>query len=502
MTNTPAVSIVISTHNRYPLLKEAVAGVFAQTFENWELIVVDNASDDETGDWLNEQQDARVIKLRLEQQAKRAARNKGLAVVRGEYVLFLDPSHLLVEPALQAHLNALAKYPDAVASVAGYVEFDEGKMAKRVKLVRHRTPRNLGPDIMFGWITAASGQCLFRLKSVKAVNGWDERLDDAPLEDHALWLRLARLGPAVLLPNILFRCRRRRDQSPSPQLWKLMTKLRKRATKKLDGKDYETAQQLLQARDDFKLGMKHYKQTAPLKALGCCLKALRSAPGLLRSPLTRPMVLTPVLKCLWGAPIFLSWSRRLSKKFSFPIRHIVTNGAPSLKKVPMRPNGEAWKFFDRCNMLGLEHELRWYWVNTVAAKRWRQMAERYQWIFILGCNNSGTMLMKRILESHPAISGVPRGGRGATVALVLPRYTNVIRLWTERLELFRLTEADQDSDALRLTTIGSPPYISLPGRLFWRKRRPIWFVLAGFSPCFRTRVLSGWSETDMPWQKA
>lgn len=158
------------------------------------------------------------------------------------------------------------------------------------------------------------------------------------------------------------------------------------------------------------------------------------------------------MKGLLRAPLFLSWWKRLSKKIDIPLRHKVRRPLSSRMKMKLaaRNNGSTLNFLDRCRILGLEHELRWYWVKTVTADRWRQLAGRYQWIFILGCNNSGTTLLARLLESHPAIIGVPRGGRGATVALLRPRQAQVIRLWTEKLELFRLTEADQHLDALRL----------------------------------------------------
>jgi len=450
MTN-PVVSIVIATNNRCHLLQETVAGIFAQTFVNWELIIVDHASDDETWDWLSEQQDSRVTKLRLDEQVKRAtARNKGLVEAKGEFVLFLDHDQQLVETALEKHLEALALHPDAVASISSYAEFDQNGGSENFKLVRRREVRSIWPDILFGWIPRGLGQCLFRRQTVNAGKAWHEDLTHNSFEDHALWLQVARLGPMALVPNILCKYRRRRGQLNPPELWKLLTKLRKRAAAKCEGQEYELAQQILQARDDFKSGMKHYKEANLAQAIRFFRRALRANASLRQSPLTRPMLLSPLRKCLVGAPIFNAWKRRVIAKINFPIRHIVTTGAPSLKRVSMRPSGEAWNFWDRCHWLGLEHELRWYWVKMFAAKKWRQQAENYKWIFILGCNNSGTTLVTRLLESHPAISGVPRGGRGATVVLLPPKYANVSRLWTEKLELFRLTEADQHLDGLRL----------------------------------------------------
>lgn len=421
--------------------------VFAQTFGNWELIVVDQAADDETPGWLGELRDTRVAKLRLDKEAERGfAMNQGLAVAKGDFILFLDDGQLLTASALQAHLSALAQSPRAVASIAGSVELDRnGK--RKLKLVRRRCKRDVWPDMMFDWMPPSLGQCLFRVQSLQAINGWDEDATLAGVADDHLWLRLTQLGPVVLLPDLL--CQHRpRVQSP-PELRKLMAKIRKRSMQKNAGQNFELAQQVLQARDSFRLAEKHYRQAESVQALRFYWKALRVVPYLLRSPLTRPLLLPPLLKSLVGVPLFKRWV----KKVDLPIRHVVTSEVAfnyRQHKPVADPQNTTVKFWDRCKMLGLEHELRWFWVKAFTAEQWRRRAARYQWIFVLGCNNSGTTLMTRLLESHPMISGVPRGGRGATVVLLPPREANVVRLWTEKLELFRLTEADQHLDALRL----------------------------------------------------
>ncbi len=90
------ISIVTPTHNRCGWLKEMVASVFAQTIGSWELIIVDDASTDETWSWLQGLGDARVRKIRLAQHAERSkARNLGLQGAKGRLILFLDDDLLL-----------------------------------------------------------------------------------------------------------------------------------------------------------------------------------------------------------------------------------------------------------------------------------------------------------------------------------------------------------------------------------------------------------------------
>lgn len=84
------VSAIITTHNRLPLLKRAVASVRAQTYRNMELIVVDDRSTDGTRAWC-EAQDFRYIPISPEEiGGGNYARNQGVTHARGEYVAFLD----------------------------------------------------------------------------------------------------------------------------------------------------------------------------------------------------------------------------------------------------------------------------------------------------------------------------------------------------------------------------------------------------------------------------
>src|SRR5437879_843479 len=112
----PVVTVVIPTRNRLPLLQESVANVRAQTFTDWELIVVDDASEDGTWSWLSSLADSRIRVIRLARHSERsAARNRGLVEARGEFVLFLDDDDRLYPRALERLADALARHSDAVA---------------------------------------------------------------------------------------------------------------------------------------------------------------------------------------------------------------------------------------------------------------------------------------------------------------------------------------------------------------------------------------------------
>ena len=63
--------------------------------------------------------------------------------------------------------------------------------------------------------------------------------------------------------------------------------------------------------------------------------------------------------------------------------------------------------------------------------------KNYRWIFVVGCYNSGTTLLSKILEQHPKIAGLPDEGQFLTDHLVTPAAVGIPRLWVEKEEIFR-----------------------------------------------------------------
>jgi glycosyltransferase involved in cell wall biosynthesis len=299
MTATPAISIVIPTRNRCELLRETVASVTEQTFGDWELIIVDDASEDSTRDWLQNIDDPRVRPIRMERNAERGrCRNLGLQLARGEFILFLDDDDLLAKTALHLLSAALIDHPQAIASIGGYIVFDEIGAQLNCPIIKRTTVRHVWEDVLFGWV-AVGGQCLMRTNSVRAVDGWNESFRIA--DDHELWSRLAHLGPVVLLPAVTLKYRVHSGQWRPPNTEDIMTAARAAAVRNLSGRERERADRILEARALAGQAYDHYLRAEAGKALQLYFKSLRSMPDLLRSPLRRRMVLSPMAKCLAGS---------------------------------------------------------------------------------------------------------------------------------------------------------------------------------------------------------
>src|ERR1051326_6004137 len=152
------VSFVIPTQTRRRFLPETVSSVLEQSYSDWELIIVDDASTDDTPAWLGSLHDPRIRATRhAEVRGPTAARNTGLALARGELVLFLDDDDLLRPDALARMVEALRAHPEALAATAACRLFHENGDSVRPYRPSGYYTRSIWRELLFGW-WSTSGQ--------------------------------------------------------------------------------------------------------------------------------------------------------------------------------------------------------------------------------------------------------------------------------------------------------------------------------------------------------
>lgn len=115
----PFVSVIIPTFNRVALLKRTIYSVRSQTFRDFETIVVDDGSTDDTGRWLANQGDLRVVSQ--ENKGIATSRNNGASIAKGEWLAFLDHDDLWDPTKLRVQVQFIEKNPDVALVAAKHV---------------------------------------------------------------------------------------------------------------------------------------------------------------------------------------------------------------------------------------------------------------------------------------------------------------------------------------------------------------------------------------------
>lgn len=197
----PAVSAVIPTYNRLPLLMQAVESVRAQTFGDWELIVADDGSTDGSAEAVDGLGDPRIRVLRLPHTGRpAAARNAGLAAARGEWVAFLDSDDLW-EPhklALQLDLTRAAGVRWSYTDVR---LVDDGGRTIPLRAGRFRPLSGSILRELLEHRTAATHPTLLVSRALlEEVGGFDA---GAGRDDYDLVLRLAARAPVLAVDQAL-----------------------------------------------------------------------------------------------------------------------------------------------------------------------------------------------------------------------------------------------------------------------------------------------------------
>jgi glycosyltransferase involved in cell wall biosynthesis len=201
MTSGPLFSVIIPTFNRADLLLDAVTSVLEQTFRDFEIVVVDDGSTDETRSLLRPYDD-RIRYFYQENAGVSAARNRGIAESRGKYLAFLDSDDLFAPRMLEEAKRTFARHPEAGAVFTAEVDLDSRGRPGRVVTKK-------SPGIFFtppGMISIdtriGSGRPgIVRREWVERLGGFDESLGCAI--DCDLWIRYSFHMQMVLQPEPL-----------------------------------------------------------------------------------------------------------------------------------------------------------------------------------------------------------------------------------------------------------------------------------------------------------
>ena len=284
MTVAPSVvvSVVIATRNRCTLLAEAIESVRCQQGPSWELIVVDDGSTDDTPDFLAGQ--TSLTTIRQDTSTERSfARNRGLAVAFGRYVMFLDDDDTLHADALRVLASALDRHPPAVAAIGAREDWFVSEHYRRRDVhPRIERQRHLFDAFLFGW-SAVSGQNLYRTTAVRDAGGYDAQLRFA--EDRDLWLRISRTGPVVLCSQTVMTYRISPGQVRPDDIQQRRESVARHAIRNLPRAARRRALLIRRSTAHVDAAEDAVREGNPLAGIRALARALRCFPALAWSPL-------------------------------------------------------------------------------------------------------------------------------------------------------------------------------------------------------------------------
>lgn len=187
----PKVSVVIPTCNRADFLKAAIESVLKQTFQDFEIIVVDDASRDQTAEVMAGFQDPRIHYIRHEtNKGQGRTRNAGIEQASGEYVALLDDDDEWLPEKLEKQVSLLDSSADAVGLV--YTGFYRVEGASK-RVISRFIPEDRGYVYDRLRVKNSIGTCstvLLRRLCLERVGGFDETLTCGA--DYDMWVRISK----------------------------------------------------------------------------------------------------------------------------------------------------------------------------------------------------------------------------------------------------------------------------------------------------------------------
>jgi glycosyltransferase involved in cell wall biosynthesis len=253
--NNIKVSIIIPTYNRGWIIKEAIESVLAQDFIDFELIVVDDGSTDNTSEILHSYREDITV-FQQNNKGVSAARNRGLSEASGRFIAFLDSDDLWLPKKLSRQVDYFNLNPDAMICQTEEIWIRNNMRVNPKK--RHKKLSGMIFEPSLDLCLVSPSAVMIRRSLFEEVGGFDETLPAC--EDYDLWLRISCRYPVFLIdtPLIIKRGGHSDQLSASSGL----DKFRIKSIKKI-------IESNLLSKTQYKAAVKTLKEKCTIYASGC-----------------------------------------------------------------------------------------------------------------------------------------------------------------------------------------------------------------------------------------
>ena len=186
MNDSPKVSVIVPTYNRANRLEGTLRSIVSQTYQDFELIVVDDGSTDNTSKVIESFPSAQYLPMKKNSGVSKA-RNIGLACAKGEFICFLDSDDLWKEKKLEIQIHWMESNTDNQVCYT-----DEIWVRNGVRVNQMNKHRKYTGDIFrhcLALCIVSPSSVMIRAKLFSEIGNFDESLPAC--EDYDLWLRIA-----------------------------------------------------------------------------------------------------------------------------------------------------------------------------------------------------------------------------------------------------------------------------------------------------------------------
>lgn len=208
------ISIIAATYNRSKMLQEAIKSVLDQTYRNFELIIVDDGSTDDTYEVVKSFNSRKIKYIYSDHLGRSVARNKALSVARGKYIAFLDDDDLFLPDKLKKQFEYMEKNDLDMTYTSAFVIYENGDLSPW----RHKATQSghLYSKIAFYKpLTIILPTVMLKRQVVEKVGNFDENMDR--FEDTDYWRRVSKFYEIYAISEPLSKVRiHRRNQLEEP----------------------------------------------------------------------------------------------------------------------------------------------------------------------------------------------------------------------------------------------------------------------------------------------
>ncbi|MCF7917231.1 MAG: glycosyltransferase [Candidatus Omnitrophica bacterium] len=199
MDKKPSFSIIIPTYNRKQFLKIAVDSVLKQTYPNYELIIVDDGSNDSTEKFIKSYKNPKINYYYQQNKGPASARNLGIRKAKGEFICFLDSDDRFRTDKLKISYRYIKENPGHKIFHSEEIWYRNGKFLSQKK--EHKKPNGFIFKNAAKLCSISISTAVIKKEVFKKIGNFDQNL--LACEDYDFWLRVTSQYPVCLIPETL-----------------------------------------------------------------------------------------------------------------------------------------------------------------------------------------------------------------------------------------------------------------------------------------------------------